>query len=83
MKVFGLTLMALGGYLAYSGYKRRFINTKQGQTLKDLQNEMLSSDPNAAFKKGIGMGCSAYLKVMSIALGIGLFLIGLMAFLLF
>jgi hypothetical protein len=43
----------------------------------------MSSDPNAAIGKALGIGCAGYLKVMSIALGFGLFLIGLMCFLLF
>jgi hypothetical protein len=83
MKIFGLLMMALGAYLAYSGYKKKFINTKEGQTAQDVQREIMSSDPNAAIGKALGIGCAGYLKVMSIALGFGLFLIGLMCFLLF
>lgn len=75
--------MALGAFLAYSGYKKKFLNTKEGQTLQDLQSEMLSSDPNEAIKKGMGMGCSMYLKMMGLVGGIALFLIGLMFFLMF
>jgi hypothetical protein len=83
MKIFGFILMALGAYLAYSGYRRKFIKAKEGQTLEDVQKEMLSSEANDAYKKAMGVGCSAYLKVMSIVAGVFLFFMGLIVFLLF
>lgn len=82
MKIFALTLITLGAYLAYSGYKKKFINTKEGQSVQDFGMEMLSSDPNAALQKGLGIGCAGYLKMMGMVLGIIFILIGLMILLL-
>lgn len=76
MKITGLIFIVLGAILAWSGYKRKFLKTRQGQTLGELQNQMMSSDPNAAIRQGMNIGCGAYLKVMGIVGGIAFILLG-------
>lgn len=76
MRIIGIIMIVLGGGLIYLASKKKIVKGKPGQTLRDMHEGLLNTDPDAAIRRGVNMGCGMYLKLMGLAAGIGLVFIG-------
>lgn len=76
MRITGIIMIVLGSGLIYLASKKKIVKGKPGQTLRDMHEGLLNTDPDAAIRRGMNMGCGVYLKLMGIAGGIGLVVIG-------
>jgi hypothetical protein len=78
MTLFGLLLSGGGAALLYFSYKRKFIKTKEGETLKDVTKQVLEGDTNAGIKQGLRMGFGVWSKAVGMAGGFFMVLLGFM-----
>lgn len=82
MRIIGIIMIVLGGGLIYLASKKKIVKGKPGKTLRDMHEDLLNTDPDAAIRQGMNMGCGAYFKIMALICGAMLFLSGVSCLLL-
>lgn len=75
MTFIALIFIALGCYLVYKGYKKKWFNTKAGESVKEYQERLLQNDPNELMKGQVKNG---FIKAVGFFGGLFLILIGFM-----